>query len=318
MTSTISPSPSHRSTRAGGGTASRSGRAQMRRERRLLRNRRPLGRYTDRKGRPREVIARPGSAGSVLVIDRDAVTLGDSRLVAHLGADEPAENAVFVCGQYLEESRSDRPRCRRVTREDFQTVPFVVEQDAAPHAASIPLEAESLDRQGRRYRLELVRAGMSIPQLRWLRYPEQGTGGEAQPVSVREAVACLESYEPVRTLTITALALEHAHADVSTVALRAELVRMQESPIVLNRRLREAVLASIERQGLSMSEIAMRCGRVKRDCKGNESGETSWLARRLGILPEAGRDAPTPWIHIDVLALIARCGLGVSPREVEA
>jgi hypothetical protein len=76
-------------------------------------------------------------------------------------------------------------------------------------------------------------------------------------------------------------------------------------------------LATIEHQGLSLSEIAIRCGRVKRDHRGNESGETSWLARRLGILPEGGRNAPTPWIHSDVLALIAREGLGVSPREVE-
>jgi hypothetical protein len=86
---------------------------------------------------------------------------------------------------------------------------------------------------------------------------------------------------------------------------------------VLNRRLRTAVLATIERQGLSMSEIAIRCGRIKRDGNGNASGETSWLARRLGILPEGGRDTPTPWIHSDVLALIARRGLGISPREVE-
>jgi hypothetical protein len=66
-----------------------------------------------------------------------------------------------------------------------------------------------------------------------------------------------------------------------------------------------------------MSTIAIRCGRVKRDRRGNESGETSWLARRLGLLPEAGQVMPTPWIHSDVLALIARRGLGVSPREVE-
>jgi len=26
---------------------------------------------------------------------------------------------------------------------------------------------------------------------------------------------------------------------------------------------------------------------------------------------------PTPWVHSDVLALIARRGLGLSPREVE-
>jgi len=93
--------------------------------------------------------------------------------------------------------------------------------------------------------------------------------------------------------------------------------RVQDSPIVLNRKLRETVLETTERQGLSMSEIAIRCGRVKRDAAGNESGETSWLARRLGILPEGGRDAPTPWVHSDVLGLIARDGLGISPREVE-
>jgi hypothetical protein len=66
-----------------------------------------------------------------------------------------------------------------------------------------------------------------------------------------------------------------------------------------------------------MSEIAVRCGRVKRDGKGNVSGETSWLARRIGLLPEGGQSRPTPWIHSDVLALIARDGLGASPREVE-
>ena len=86
---------------------------------------------------------------------------------------------------------------------------------------------------------------------------------------------------------------------------------------MLNRALRETALATIQREELSLSEIAIRCGRVKRDLRGNESGETSWLARRLGMLPEGGRDTPTPWIHTDVLALIARRGLGVSPREVE-
>jgi hypothetical protein len=47
------------------------------------------------------------------------------------------------------------------------------------------------------------------------------------------------------------------------------------------------------------------------------SGETTWLARRLGIAPSAGESAPTPWVHTDVLALIAREGLRISPREVE-
>jgi hypothetical protein len=86
---------------------------------------------------------------------------------------------------------------------------------------------------------------------------------------------------------------------------------------VLNRRLREVTLACMQGEELSLSEIAIRCGRVKRDAGGGQSGETSWLARRLGILPEGGHDAPTPWIHSDVLALISRRGLAISPREVE-
>jgi hypothetical protein len=158
---------------------------------------------------------------------------------------------------------------------------------------------------------------MSIPELRWQSHPPSGAEGEPHPVSVREVVACLESYEPVRALTRTALTLHNGDSEVSTTVLRGELKRLLNSPIVLNRRLRTVALATIDREGLSISELAIRCGRVKRDRRGNESGETSWLARRLGILPEAGRKAPTPWIHTDVLALIARRGLGISPREVE-
>jgi hypothetical protein len=130
-------------------------------------------------------------------------------------------------------------------------------------------------------------------------------------------IARLQEYEPVRTATEQALALYHGDSAVSTTVLRAEFERVKESPIVLNRRLRGVVLETIERQALSMSEIAIRCGRVKHDRRGNQSGETSWLARRLGILPEGGQDEPTPWIHSDVLALISRRGLGISPREVE-
>ncbi len=73
----------------------------------------------------------------------------------------------------------------------------------------------------------------------------------------------------------------------------------------------------MQTEGISASEIAIRCGRVKRDSRGNVTGETSWLARRIGLAPEGGGSTPTPWVHSDVLGLIARRGLGVSPREVE-
>jgi hypothetical protein len=263
------------------------------------------------------VIARQGLAGSVLVVDRDADTHGDLRLVAHLAADEPVENAALVCRDYLQDARDDRRRCRALTEEDAQTTPLPDDGELQLDSEPAPTDTELLDGIGCSYRLELVRTQMSIPQLRWCRRRPQRGAGESEPVSLREVVARLESYEPARTLTLRALALHGGDTEVSTTTLRAELARVQESPIVLNRRLREVVLATIERQELSMSEIAMRCGRVKRDRKGNESGETSWLARRLGLLPESGRSTPTPWIHSGVLGLIARGGLAISPREVE-
>jgi len=274
-----------------------------------------LGRYVDTSGRSREVVTHRGFAGSVLVIDRDAVTLGDRRLVAHLGADEPPRNATLVCGEYLRAARSGVGRCRPLTPSDLRRNPFPDDVDdrgeAPPCCAGPRLEA-----QGSVLRLLARHTGMAIPELRWCRCSGDGHAA-IQPLSVREAIASLQSYEPVRGLTRRAL-LQACAGELSTAVLRAELARLLESPIVLNRRLREVALALIERNGLTFSEIAIRCGRLKRDVAGHVTGETSWLARRLGILPEGGKEAPTPWIHSDVLALIARRGLGVSPREVEA
>jgi hypothetical protein len=292
--------------------------------------RRALGRYIDEQGRTRELIAQAGAAGSVLVIDRDRATRGDQRLVAHLAADEPAENAAVVCSSYLEQAIGDRCRCRLTTAADARTVPFAQPSETDLDARHTPCEEQLVDCGGWRYELEAIDTGMSIRELRWCRtrvgttdepqgecHTEQPPARAGEPVSLRDAIAAIQSYEPPCTLTIRALTTHAGAREVSTTMLRAELVRVQESPIVLNRRLREVVLARVSSQELSMSEIAMRCGRVKRDRRGNESGETSWLARRLGLLPEGGRSTPTPWIHSDVLALIARSGLGVSPREVE-
>jgi hypothetical protein len=307
--------PSGREIRAT--SRSRPGRSRRRRTRHAQRQafiRRSLALYVDGSGSRREVVARRGFAGSVLVVDRDAETHGDRRLVAHLGADEPLENAAVACRRYLEDGRMGC--CRRLTQEDLRLVPFAEEQ-AEPRwpEAQEASSQELCDRNGRAHRLELVNSGMSIPELRWRRLGPDGF--EARSVSVREAVAALESYEPVRALSRSALALHGADPDVSVTVLRAELERVLMSPIVLNRALREAVIATVQHEELSMSEIAIRCGRVKRDSRGNESGETSWLARRLGMLPEGGHETPTPWVHSDVLALIARRGLGISPREVE-
>ena len=138
-----------------------------------------------------------------------------------------------------------------------------------------------------------------------------------ETVRLRQVVARFEDYEPARSITASALAANRSDRTLSTSCLAAELTRLDESPVVLNRRLREAVAHALADGELSMSEIAMRCGRVKRDRRGRLSGETSWLARRIGQLPEGGADQPTPWVHSDTLALIARDGLGMSPNEVE-
>jgi hypothetical protein len=274
-----------------------------------------LDRYTDRRGNAREVLAQRGTAGSVLVLDRDRVTLSDTRLVAHLAADEPTENAALVCANYLRDMAVTRQHCRLVTNEDLHSAPFAAQPEAQAHDEPVS-SGEPVDRLGRHYRLQTLQSGMLIPELRWCRDESPLAPQASEAVSVREAIAALESYEPVRALTMQALSL-HDGIDISTAVLRAELARVQQSPIVLNRRLRETVLEHVASGDLSMSEIAVRCGRVKRDRKGNESGETSWLARRLGLVPEGGHSTPTPWIHSDVLALIARSGLGISPREVE-
>jgi hypothetical protein len=130
-------------------------------------------------------------------------------------------------------------------------------------------------------------------------------------VTLRGVITSLEDYEPARTITIEALAA-YADEGFSTCVVREELARVDRSATVLNRGLREAVQRCVSRGELSMSEIARRCGRTR-----NHGGEASWLARRIGELPEGGEATPSPWVNSDVLALIARDGLGVSPHEVE-
>jgi hypothetical protein len=269
---------------------------------------RPFAQYIDRDGRARELVTALASSGSLLVVDRGRGGQ-DHRLLAHLGADEPFENAALVAADYLH--RAGEARCRKLCQADLLADPL--ERD--PPAGAEPSAGPPRDRAGRSYRIEPVTGRASIQDLRWCsRHDAAESPGEV--VSLRAAVARLERYEPLCSLTEHALSVHGEDGAVSTTILRAELQRVRESPIVLNRRLREIVLGSV-RAGASMSEIAIRCGRVKHDARGNQSGETSWLARRLGILAEGGQSLPTPWIHTDVLALIARRGLGLSPREVE-
>ncbi|HUH80765.1 MAG TPA: hypothetical protein VLZ06_05505, partial [Solirubrobacteraceae bacterium] len=172
------------------------------------------------------------------------------------------------------------------------------------------------DAAGNLYSRHGAPTGSGLPQVRWRRV-RAGVCAVPELVTLRELAAALENYQPAVAVTKKAISAHEPDHGVSVTVLWAELRRLLKSPIVLNRGLREAVLSAIERDGLSMSEIAIRCGRRKRDRRGCESGETSWLGRRMGLLPEGGQLEPTPWVHSDVLALIARDGLGIAPREVE-
>lgn len=287
--------------------------------------------YADSKGRARELVVQPGAQGSLLIVDRDASTLCDRRLVAHLGAEEPDENAVLLCRLYLATPR----RCRPLTDDDLTAVPESVAAPSAAPAALRPAGAPAaaaavagadddevavLRCEGRLYRLAPVaHAGSSCaPRLRWCSALASASahGRRWAPMPLREVVGRFESYEPVRSLTVQALARHEEGRTVATSVLKRELERLDGSAVVLNRGLREAVVRALGEQDMTMSEIALRCGRIKRDRRGRLSGQTSWLARRVGLMPESdGR--LVRWIHSDVLALIARQGLGLAPREVE-
>jgi hypothetical protein len=73
-----------------------------------------LHRYRGDQGATRELVARPAAHGTMLVVDRDLLTRGDERLLAHLAADEPRENALLAVEQYLGAEPSAR-RCRPVS-----------------------------------------------------------------------------------------------------------------------------------------------------------------------------------------------------------
>jgi hypothetical protein len=271
---------------------------------------RRLGGYVTPAG-DRDVLALPGCDGSTLLVDCLSAPMRDARLIAHISGDEPARNARLMCALYLADPT--RGRCRPLTASDLLAPPCP--DPLADPQIACSRQRTLLDPCGGVFVIRAVQIGERGSELRWTRAAggDPATGFEA--LALRDVVARLEDYEPARTMTALTLASFAQTPQVCTRRLRQELCRLYRSPIVLNRGLREAVQGAVA-AGLSMSEIAMRCGRMKRHGAGG-TGETSWLARRIGLMPEGGQPEPTPWIHSDTLALIAREGLAISPHEVE-
>ena len=267
---------------------------------------RTLGRYTGPAGE-RELIALARPDASTLLLDTEAGSLAGALLVAHLSSDEPQANADLVVEMYL--SDPTRGRCRRLRREDLaEPTP-----DASTIAATNLGGPAAIELPGARYEIRPVAVRPGALQLRWM--CSCSSPRVSSTLTLREVVGTLERYEPARAITARTIA-RPVPDTVGVSHLTLELTRLLRSPIILNRGLREAVARAIL-AGATMSEIAMRCGRFKSDRNGQRSGETSWLARRIGQMPEGGQAQPTPWIHSDTLALIARDGLHLSPGEVE-
>jgi len=268
-----------------------------------------LGRYRGCERDQRELRCLHLPDGRRLVVDWRSDRRADARLVGALATDEPPENAAVLASVYLDDP--SRGRCRALRAGDLQAAPQRPQQDEAGGEPDEPLR----DQDGSIYMIDTVACGKSHRELRWARRARGEEGWH--PICLREIISHLQAYEPTRSRTLRAIARHEHDEDVSVCRLRDELQRVDSSRIVLNKRLREAVLERVER-GESLSEIALRCGRTKRHREGNISGETSWLSRRIGVLAEGGRAEATPWVHSDVLALIAREGLDLCPVEVEA
>lgn len=247
----------------------------------------------------REIVALPAAGGVTLVVDRDAGTQSDPRLLAELAPDEPSGNAELVARLYLQTPR----RCR-LLRAAAPLTDDDTDTDTDPRR--VPKAVKGAD--GTRYLLTCWPDG--VGEVRWVADPP----GRRSPrvCTVRDVVAGLEAYQPVLAMTRAAISDSAAR----TRCLAGELTVVLRSPRVLNCGLRAAVLAEVAR-GASYSEIAVRCGRVRHDRGGAAVGETTWLKRRVGLTPEAGTRHCSVWVDADVLALIARDGLGLAPHEVE-
>jgi hypothetical protein len=244
-----------------------------------------------------------------LLIDR-ALKGGDARLLARLAPDEPPENEQLIARMYLADP--GRAGCRAPTRGDL-------DPDAAdtrePPAAEVRWQAPLVAAVGATFQIHRLDSS-GFPALRWTETPS-GASNAPRTVSLREVVGRLEDYQPAVAMTQAATDANKQDRTVSVATLTSELQRLMESKIVLNRRLRERVQSAIEGDQATMSQIAVRCGRFRTNGRGRQTGETSWVARRIGVLPEAGAPRPTPWVHTEVLAVIARDGLGITPVDAE-
>jgi hypothetical protein len=160
----------------------------------------------------------------------------------------PKEVRCSVSSLYLGDEQGRH--CRPVAPKDFDCGPSEVGETPVAIASEVtgdPYGSQVVDRHGRSYSLGLAPGGTAISELRWHHASPHGEQSRPEPVTVPDAIGALESYEPVRGLTVRALEERGGHASVSVTALPAELERVYTSPVVLNRGRREAVLGAVHK-----------------------------------------------------------------------
>ena len=241
-----------------------------------------LGRYTERDTEARREIAHlPIADGSVLVVDRLSGTHGDARLLARLAADEPDENAQILCALYLEDE--SRGRCRPVTAADLDAAPTT----ETPDACAV---RELRDDDGILYRVQTVAMDRRFPELRWTRSILALPAERFETVRLREVIARFEDYEPARSITAHALATHRSDRTSQPAAWRPSSrgsLRARSSSTVGYAKPSSHVSPGAIDDERDRHSLRPRQAGPSRQT----SGETSWLARRIG-LASGGRGGP--------------------------
>lgn len=251
-----------------------------------------LASYHDETGRARELVILAG-AGRRVVIDRDATSRSDARLLGELAQEEEDENARLLVAEYLGRSPHDR-RCAA----------YVDTPGGPPNALSGVLH----DPEGNAYWIQCVHGPRGGADLRWMR--RLPADGDPAPVTLRTVIGALEAYEPATSMTVEVIS---AHPGISGSVLRRQIATVRDSHLVLNRGLRDAVVAALD-DGTALAQIAESCGHTRPTARGGTAGDSAWLARRVGLKPD-GQEAPYRWIDERVLCEIAE-GLGLRADDV--
>ena len=205
-----------------------------------------------------------GARATMLLVDRDALSGGDCRLLAHLGPDEPPRQRGHRVRRLPPAPRAGTARCRRLTRRSDPR-----RGDPADAALGTPEGRDAPALATRQPRQAPATGHVSASPARPARrtsscihrdgpHRRSCAGGAATPAARCTPSACAtrsrRSKATSRSAPSSAAALAvkprsvtGSATAISVTVLRAELKRVLASPIVLNRALREAVLEWLER-----------------------------------------------------------------------